>query len=150
MGQVNVNDNKLDVVAEQVSNLSENLTRIERNLEKVSGGMESLIEFRKEAEFLNKKVALVESSLSSISETQRNVQMEIASQNARNRIFSMAIGIAASSALALTINAMGNSDSFREGTNARITSLEKDSSIIKYQLARDGNPPAVSLPEQKK
>lgn len=142
MGNLTVNDEtKLDVMVEQVKNLKDGFERIEKNVEKVSEGMALLIEFRKEAEFLNRKIVSVEAGQISIIESVKLIQMEVSAQNARNRIFSGLTGMISSVGLAMAMYLLSSSGAFRESTEARITSMDKDLSVIKYQLAVRGTPP---------
>lgn len=130
-----------DTIAEQIKNLSSSVEKIDRQLDMVSQSMSQFIEFRKEAEFLNEKMRKLESSRNKILDDLRDLSLSVNSQKTLNRILQVIIGIAASAGLSIGLVMYGASGK----TDSQINSMDKDISLIKFQLTQITKQPSVQV-----
>lgn len=130
-----------EVVAEQIKNLAESMNKVEKQLDQVSNSMSQFIEFRKEAEFLNEKMRKLESSRNKILDDLRDLSLSVNSQKTLNRILQVIIGIAASAGLSIGLVMYGASGK----TDSQINSMDKDISLIKFQLTQITKQPSVQV-----
>lgn len=131
----------LDTVTERMNGLVNSMQKIEMDLEKISTSMNQLIEFRKEAEFLNQKIQKLESSRNHMLDEMKDLQLSVNSQKTLNRILQTLIGIAASSALAIGIFMAGGS----RATDSQLNTIERDISLLKYQITQKMAVPSVQV-----
>lgn len=131
----------LDTVTERMNGLVNSMQKIEMDLEKISTSMNQLIEFRKEAEFLNQKIQKLESSRNHMLDEMKELQLSVNSQKTLNRIMQTLIGIAASAALAIGIFMAGGS----RATDSQLNTIERDISLLKYQITQKMAVPSVQV-----
>lgn len=131
----------LDTVTERMNGLFSSMQKIETDLEKISSSMSQLVEFRKEAEFLNQKIQKLESSRNHMLDEMKEIQLSTNSQKTLNRIMQTLLGLASSAALAIGIFMAGGS----RATDSQLNTIERDISLLKYQITQKMAVPSVQV-----
>ena len=130
-----------DVIAEQVRSITMSIGKMEAQLEAVSQSMTQFIEFRKEAEFLNQKLAKLEGSRNHQIEEIKDLQLKVNSQQTLNRILQFIFGLVSTAGLSLALFIAGGNRT----SDMQINNLESDMRLIKYQIASKINQPSVQV-----
>lgn len=118
--------NQLSVLSEQVRTIYGAMEKMEKNLEKVSDGMLQLVEFRKEAEFLNQQTRQAIARIITLEERVRENEVSATSQKALNRIVGGFFSLAASASLGIGIYVAGSNSKFQE----KVQDMDKQISIL--------------------
>lgn len=131
----------LDVVTEKISQLTDSMLRMEKDIEKMSSSVVQIAEFRKEAQFLNEKVAKMESSRNHMLNELKELQLAVNSQKTINRIFQVGVSIGCSFALAIGIYIAGANKT----SEVQMASIERDVNLLKYQVTQKLSSPNVQV-----
>ncbi len=125
-------DNQLNAIQSQISGINKGMEKIERNVEKVSEGMIQLVEFRKEAEFINQKVKDDRNRLIHLEGVVDGVKADVAGQKTSNRIWSSVLGFVGSVSLAVGLYMAGANSKLQD----RIQDMDKNISVLQSILAK--------------
>lgn len=123
------------VLTERMSQLSEDIRKMESGISKLSDSMLQMIEFKKEFEFLHTKTHSTEKRLISLEERVRESELSANSQKTINRMLSIIFSTVASVSLAIGIFLAGSSTKNADKMNE----IEKAVSVLQSQVSNRVN-----------
>lgn len=123
------------VLTERMSQLSDDIRKMELGISKLSDSMLQMIEFKKEFEFLHTKTHSTEKRLISLEERVREGELSANSQKTINRMLSIIFSTVASISLAVGIYLAGASTKSAD----KINEVEKAVSVLQSQASNRVN-----------
>lgn len=119
-------DTQFNAIQSQIQSINKSMERVERNVDKVSEGMVQLVEFRKEAEFLNQQIVSDRKRLIALEDRFNTTAGEVANQKTQWRIVASIIGFACSASLAVGLYVVGAGSKLTD----KINEMDKSISVI--------------------
>lgn len=123
------------VVTERMSQLSDDIRKMELGISKLSDSMLQMIEFKKEFEFLHTKTHSTEKRLISLEERVRESELSANSQKTINMMLSIIFSTVASVSLSIGIFLAGSSTKNADKMNE----IEKAVSVLQSQVSNRVN-----------
>ena len=123
-------DNQLNSIQIQIQGINTGMEKIERNVEKVSEGMIQLVEFRKEAEFLNKELLSDRKRLIALEDETRSqfqrLSADVSQQRASAGVGVKVLGFLCSASLMVGIYVAGANSKFQD----KVQEMDKSISVL--------------------
>lgn len=129
-------DSHQDAIQSQFQSINKSLERVERNVEKVSEGMIQLVEFRKEAEFLNQQIVNDRKRLVALEERHNLMAGDVSNQKTQWRIGVSVLGFVGSASLAIGLYVAGANSKFSDKINEMDKSISVIQSVVTKELKR--------------
>lgn len=126
-------DSHQDAIQSQFQSINKSLERVERNVEKVSEGMIQLVEFRKEAEFLNQQIVNDRKRLVALEERHNIMAGDVANQKTQWRIGASILGFVGSASLAIGLFVAGANSKFSD----KINEMDKSISVVQSIVTKE-------------
>ncbi|QPX75164.1 hypothetical protein LITTLEDOG_57 [Serratia phage vB_SmaS_LittleDog] len=122
-----------DAIQSQFQSINKSLERVERNVEKVSEGMIQLVEFRKEAEYLNQQIVNDRKRLVALEERHNLMAGDVSNHKTQWRIGVSILGFVGSASLAIGLFVAGANSKFSD----KINEMDKTISIIQSVVTKE-------------
>lgn len=119
----------VDVLTEKISQLSEDMRKMDSSISKLSESLIQMVEFKKENEFLHQKTHGIEKRCISLEERVRENEMISNSQKTINRMLSIIFSTVASISLAIGVYLAGAS---KDSSN-KLNEVERSVSVLQAQ-----------------
>lgn len=125
-----------DAIQSQFQSINKSLERVERNVEKVSEGMIQLVEFRKEAEYLNQQIINDRKRLVALEERHLSMAGDVANHKTQWRIGASILGFIGSASLAIGLFVAGANSKFSDKINEMDKAISVIQSVVTKELKR--------------